>query len=216
MHPPPTTTRFALSPAVRDLLESNRERGHTHIMSAFRSGLGDSPRAAAQIQWRLDGKSSELTVRAMEAAERPEILGAPLSTLPSPSPRRGEEIVVRAALSCQKTPRSDVPVELRPLLKQGRAYRSRMIVVPENERESWALSRLSRLGLTVDRDSLHIGGLQYASLGQRRRGIPYVELRATAEVSDEAPLADALRKGIGRGKNYGLGLLLACSATATT
>ncbi|GAB3057123.1 type I-E CRISPR-associated protein Cas6/Cse3/CasE [Sediminivirga luteola] len=200
---------------VRDLIAHNAEKGHAFVMTAFRDGLGPHPRSEVKALWRLESEKAQLIVQSASAPERPELLGAVIDMSPAFVPARGDRVEVRISLSCLKTPPSDIPVELRSTLKSvpkktgkgGRCYRSKQVLVPEEERSAWARRRLERVGLDVDYETLTISRVRYASLGGPRKGIPFVDLRAEAMVTDGAEVEKAVVSGVGRGKNYGLGLL---------
>ena len=87
------------------------------------------------------------------------------------------------------------------------------MIVPEAERPGWAAGRLAAIGLDAQPESVRIGPLAYAALGGGRRGIPYVEIRALARVTDAAAFGKALVAGTGSGKTYGLGLIRSNPAT---
>jgi len=198
---------FEVSPAVRDMLEADRDRGHVHIMSAFRPHLGDRPRAAAGVLWHLDGSHRVLTVRATEPPLRPAILGASTEPVPVPRVSVGSIGIIDISLSCLKTPPSNVAVELRAELQQGKCYRSKPVVVPEGERDTWARRRLAAVGLEVAAGTLKLGPIRYASLGGKRRGIPYVDLHAQDVVTDADAFTKAFANGLGKGRSYGLGMI---------
>ncbi|SDC20960.1 CRISPR system Cascade subunit CasE [Sanguibacter gelidistatuariae] len=211
----PTLTQMTISPVVRDTLESNRNRGHVHIMTGFARGLGRSPRAAAGVLWHLDTRRNELLVQSTEPAQRPDILGAVIRSRSIDSPTLGQAVTVKVSIACLKTPPSDVPVELRGELQKGKCYRSRTVVVPEAERAAWALRRLTAIGLDVVAESLMLSRLHHASLGGSQRGIPYVDLSVEARVQDPVALHGAMVNGVGKGRSYGLALLRVTTAPTT-
>jgi len=193
-------------------------------MSAYRSGVGPSPREKLGLLWHIAPAASLLTVQASEPPVWPGKLGEVHGSKTLEQPTEGDLVEVVVERSCQKTPPSRLPDDLRAELEQhgpdgrklGRAYRSRPVIVPEAERPGWAAGRLAAIGLRPRPDSIRIGPLAYAALGGRRRGIPYVEIRALAEVTDAAAFAKALTTGTGKGRNYGLGLVRCRPATETT
>lgn len=117
---------------------------------------------------------------------------------------------IEVDFNCQRTPPSDVPVELRSILKQnGRCYRSRKVIVPEADRPEWCARRLGRHGFAIDPESLQLSRVAIADLGRRGGGIPYITVTATGTVVDTEAWNNALRDGIGAGRSFGLGLILA-------
>lgn len=209
------STTYALSPPVRGLVTRNREHGHVHVMSAYRTGLGANPRKQLDLLWHIDAAAGLLTVQANEPPVCPGKLGEihASSTVNHPQERDVVEVIVER--SCQKTPPSRTPEPLRTELerrgldgyKLGRAYRSRPVIVPEVERPAWAAGRLAAIGLEPLPETIHVGRLAFASLGGKRRGIPYVEIHAKARVVDAVEFAKAINGGTGKARNYGLGLI---------
>lgn len=200
----------AVSPYVRDALTENRERAHSHVMSAFqRTGNDESPRSELGILWHVDPAAALLTVQSKVRALNPGLLGEIRSTCEVASPVEGEHVQVRLFCNVQKTPPSRVSPELHRVVKAqtSKAYRSRLVIVPEDERPGWAVRRLERAGLLVDPVAVTVGHVGSARLGGRGQSIPAAELTARAVVHDSALLAEAIGNGVGKGKNYGLGLL---------
>lgn len=199
-----------VSPYVRDALTENRERAHSHVMSAFQRAVDDeSPRSELGVLWHLDPAAALLTVQSKVPALHPGLLGDVRSSSEVAAPSTGEEVHVSLFCNVQKTPPSRIPPELHRAVKAqtGKAYRSRLVIVPENERLSWAVRRLERAGLLADPATVTVGRVGSARLGGRGQSIPAAELTARATVHDSALLAVAIGNGIGKGKNYGLGLL---------
>lgn len=198
-----------LSPMVRTSILTNRERGHVHVMSAFPRIVGDSPRSAFQVLWALGPQTRTLTVQSSTPAESPEVLGEILEHRLLEPPAEGESVQLQVTLAAQKTPAAQVTPELRTALKAngGKAYRSRLVLVPEEERPEWARKRLERIGLAVESDRLTVSPLQQTPLGKRGTSIPAVTVAARGRVQDATAFEQALRSGVGKGKNFGLGLI---------
>lgn len=216
MGPHPTQHQLVVvvSPYVRDALTENRERAHSHVMSAFQRAVSDeSPRSELGVLWHVDSDARLLAVQSKVPALRPGLLGDVRRASEVSAPPMGAEVRVRLFCNVQKTPPSHVPPELHRVVKaqtgkaSGKAYRSRLVIVPEKERLDWAVRRLERAGLLADLATVTIGRVGPARLGGRGQSIPAAELTARATVHDSALLAEAIGNGIGKGKNYGLGLL---------
>ncbi|GAA2094530.1 type I-E CRISPR-associated protein Cas6/Cse3/CasE [Brevibacterium salitolerans] len=213
---------YLVSPPLRDLLVKDRKRGHVHVMSAFPWVNDDAPRAAMSILWHIDARRRLLTVQSSRAPTAPALLGDRQSVEDMKDPAAGNELELQVLIACQKTPPSQVPESLRAQLKErpeghtpgtpmppgkGRAYRSRLVVVPEKERLTWLARTFERNGLRVAEEALDVSPLLHANLGRRGRGIPAVEVTARGTVVDVPAFTRALRTGIGKGRTYGLGLL---------
>ncbi|GAA3585693.1 hypothetical protein GCM10022198_06220 [Klugiella xanthotipulae] len=200
--------KFELSFAVSDAIQNNRRWGHSHVMAAFPPGLGVNPRAQLKLLWHLDANTRLMTVQSETAAKTPELLGARVGSVAQVGAEAGAELTLRITLSCQKTPPSQVPDVLRPLLKQGpdaKSYRSRMVIVPPVERSVWAAKRLAAIGFEAT--SVQLSDVYFASLGVHGKAIPAVDLVSFGVVRDADRFAEARREGVGKGKNYGLGLI---------
>lgn len=219
---------------VRQFLES-RDRGHVEVMRGFPADLGATPRSKAGVLWRLEPEQQLLVVQSAELVPTyPAWQQA--GTFPVGAPPAGDYVSYRLALACQKTPPAPVPEHLREAVKRSRAaaqedrravleasgmepnpepprgsYRSKKVVVPEGDRPGWFRGRMARIGLTVVGDP-DISNLRRARLGRKRGTIPYVDVSFTAKVADEDALTAAVRKGVGAGKSYGLGLLMPTAA----
>lgn len=199
------TRTFEITASTAAALAADRHLGHRHVMEAFPPKLGEESRRQAGVLWHIDPRRRRLTVRHLVPMTAPALLGSQeyedlLSVFDA-----GATVQLAVEVNCQKTPSPDVPVELRPLLKQGRAYRSRLVIVPEAERPAWAERRLRAIG--VEPRDVTITPQRTVSLGRKHGSIPFVEVRCTATVTDPAKFAEALRCGVGKGKNYGLGLI---------
>lgn len=213
---------YLVSPPTRDLLIRDRNRGHVHVMSAFPRVTDDAPRASMEILWHIDARHGVLTVQSKIPPTQPGLLGDCQSVEELSTPTAGDELGVQVLIACQKTPPSQVPASLRAQLKartdgkapgtprlpgEGRAYRSRTIVVPEDERLTWLSRVFARSGLRVAEEALDVSPLLHANLGSRGRGIPAVEITARATVEQVPEFTHALHLGVGKGRSYGLGLL---------
>lgn len=199
---------YSLSPYPL-LAERLRDRqvGHSAVMAALPTDLGSQPRATSQCLWRWEHSTGVLTVQASTPINA-SVLGRLIDETPLPDIEAGSRWHIDVVLECQKTPPSDVPVELRPVLKQtGRCYRSRKVVVPEAERPMWLQGKFSRHGFTLDPASIELGPVAIADLGRRGGGIPYVHAVATGTPTDVGRWTSAITCGIGGGRNFGLGLI---------
>lgn len=213
---------YRTSPPMRDLLVQDRDRGHVHVMSAFPRVSGDAPRSSMGVLWHIEPGRRILTVQARVQPTHTGLLGDLLSVDELSLPVSGEEREIKVLLACQKTPPSKVPQSLRSDLKaradglgpgatrppgEGRTYRSRPVVVPEDERVPWLLRTFARHGLLLQEKTVEISALHHANLGKRGRGIPAVDVTARGIVEQAAESTRALQVGIGKGRTYGLGLL---------
>lgn len=194
--------------ALLDERLDDRQVGHKSVMAALPPDLGPQPRSTQNVLWWRHPDDERLYVQA-DCDVRGDILGEVVGEESLRTARVGSRWRIDVDFDCQKTPPSQIPPELHEILKNGRCYRSRKVVVPVESRREWAIARLARSGFSVDEGSLAIGPLAYADLGRRGGGIPFVRVQATGEVSDATAWSGALQRGIGKGKSFGLGLVLA-------
>lgn len=209
-HVTPHQLIAAVSPYLRDVLVEDRQRAHSHIMSAFQRAVSDeSPRSELGVLWYIDPAAAILTVQSRVPALHAGLLGDVRDASKVPAPCEGAQVRVRLFCNIQKTPPSRVPPELGRLVREqtGKAFRSRLVIVPEEERLDWAVHRLERAGLRPDPTTVTVGRVGSARLGRRDHNIPAAELTAHATVDDATLLTKAIGNGVGKGKNYGLGLL---------
>ncbi|MBW3085832.1 hypothetical protein KEM60_02043 [Austwickia sp. TVS 96-490-7B] len=196
-----------LAHAMRD-----RQVGHAVITKALPDDIGPSPRAAANALWHLDEATRQLTVRSTLPLDW-SILGSAQSIDTSPTYSAGDRLHLDLSLDCQFTPPADVPPELRQVVKSGgRCYRSRRVTVPEERRTSWLIGKLAARGFEVDAASLTMSSVLSADLGRRGGAIPYVDISCDGTVTDADAFTKAVAEGVGKGKNFGLGLVRVASA----
>lgn len=208
MNPPTMEYLVAPHPPLAARLD-DRATGHRAILAAHTdNSLGPSPRAAAECLWHYDPSGDRLIVQSASSV-RPEILGEPIAHQPVEFPKAGDRVTLTVAIACQKTPRVQIPKELHQALKAdgGKCYRSRLVEVPESEREEWLLKRLRDRGFRVEPGTLELSPMAYADLGRRGGRIPYVNAGCVGTVTDAEIFGRAMREGVGKGRNFGLGLL---------
>jgi hypothetical protein len=185
---------------------TNRDVGHKAVMVSLPDDLGPNPRQAADALWRFNAPADLLVVQSA-AKVRSDILGTLHDEREIRFPGAGERLTISVAVTCQKTPPAQVPTELRSVLKLQGCYRSRRVVVPESERTAWFTARLARCGFVVEEGSVQLSRLLYADLGRRGGAIPYVEAVCSGLVADAALFSNVVRKGLGQGRSFGLGLI---------
>lgn len=189
------------------LAMSDRQLGHRIVTRALPDGVGNDVRAKAHCLWHLEQSTGRLTVQSSMPVN-PEHLGELEGSTPLPTFSLGDWVSVEISLACQFTPPSDVPNELRKVLKaQGRCYRSRRVIVPADRRDDWFVRKLADHGLAVDERTLRLSGVKLAHLGRLGGAIPYLDATCSGAVSDGGAFNDAIAKGIGKGRCYGLSLL---------
>lgn len=189
---------------------TDRQFGHQLVMATLPDGLGPDARSASNALWRWDPHRGRLEVQASCPIEAHR-LGQIVDSQELPIVEARSRWYIDVEMDLQKTPPSQVPPELRARLREagGRAYRSRQVLVPRGERTDWCRARFARCGFDLDPSTLRIGDLTWALLGNKRGRIPYVRVTASGTVTDSEVWATRLRTGLGKGRSYGLGLVIA-------
>lgn len=208
-----TDAHARLSGPLLRSMDHDRQLGHAHVMSSLPPGLGPQPRRSAGVLWHVDQAAEVLIVRYPRLPSGATNLG--VITEVREVLNRGH-LRIEVAMNIQKTPPTRIPPGVQAELRaaneaagRGKAFRSRLVIVPEDERPVWIIKRLLRTaGFAVDPASLTISRTYTANLGPRRGGaIPYVEVTATGVPVEQEKFDAALAQGIGKGKNFGLGLI---------
>ena len=208
-----TTTTFRPAEVLLRAFH-DRQTGHAIVTKLLPAGLGTDARAKAHCLWLADHDLGVVHVRS-SVPLREDLLGTIEAQVEEPVRHIGETVDVTLSVACQYTPSADIPMELRTVLKQnGHAYRSRLVPVPEDRRSEWVTARLLKSGLQLDPSSLTTSKLTHADLGKRGGGIPYITLTVSGTVVDADSFNSAIAHGIGKGKTFGLGLLLVSSPSS--
>lgn len=204
------TSRFTtrIPPLLGTELASKRDWAHHRIMSLFEGGLGDRPRAHAGILWHINDSHDELTIQSMIAPSNLTALGSSIEPAVIPLAKNAQILKLQVSVEATKMPVSDVPVELRAELKKSGSYRSKRVPVPESERTSWFERRMGAAGAQLQND-LELSELKYVTFHSKPGRIPYFDAKTTITITDAEEFNKKLLQGLGRGKNYGLGLVFA-------
>ncbi|MBV7281807.1 type I-E CRISPR-associated protein Cas6/Cse3/CasE [Corynebacterium sp. TAE3-ERU30] len=180
---------------------ATRKDLHRIVMSGFADGQLDEamPRSDARCLFAVSGNN--LIVR-----HRPDLnhqipgLSAERSALQATDPEQRYHLEVTVNALVARSQRGSLPPEVR----QQHSPRGRRVPVPPDELPEWALDLLNRRNL--EPDDLTVGERFNVRRTAGRTGIiPAVTITAT--VRGGAELDDVLSHGLGRGLNYGLGLV---------
>lgn len=205
-------------------LHRDREHAHTAVLSLWHQRTGTTTRAAVGAIWAVTRAdmltdTGELLVRSAVPPERTPKWAKNLTTIDRSdyAPTEGDQLQLTIELETGRTPHVPVPRELEHALKQGAngtprapgqglAFRARREAVPTNELTTWAGPKLARNGFTAQAVSvLRTGHLR---LPKHRTVHPIATLAISGTVSDPSTYRTSLASGIGKGKSFGLGLLV--------
>ncbi|MFG3282152.1 type I-E CRISPR-associated protein Cas6/Cse3/CasE [Streptomyces sp. NPDC048111] len=215
MTPAATLARIRLNPHSRNVQRDLRDATQMHktLMRLLPDGLGDSPRHAGGLLFRLDQSDHATTVlvqatHPIDPSRLPTDYGT--TELKDLTPmftalRPGLGVRYRITVNPSKT-------ERLPLEQKGR--RGKIIALTGADADHWWQQRAATAGL-------HLNTLAPTTVDPARpRGKDASPMRhhltrydGTATVTDPDALTHALLAGIGRAKPYGAGLLTLAPAT---
>lgn len=193
-----TTLDLRLTPKFASTQLTDLGELHRFVMaSAARTPEpSTSPRAELGLMFRLDLPGDDgVSANQVKLVIRSKM---PLSETSTPVviPAAGSQVRARVTLVTEKRVSrgtgSSGPQHARPLT--------------EDEASEFALHHLTNAGLQVSMDDLRLSSQRKVG---RKGSINFTsrEVVAYATVTDQVALANALEHGIGRGLNYGFGLL---------
>lgn len=193
-----TLLEFPLTSAFARSEMANLKKLHQFVMAAAGQLPGPSatPRADLGVTFRLslpgddgvEGNLVHLLVRSKEP-----ISGSSATVT---APDQGDRVRARVALAAEK--------RLARGTGNGGPQRTRPLT--DDEAVEVSLRRLTDAGLQVDRSELQVSDARQAG-AKGDINVTYREVVAHAIVTDHLALSAALENGLGRGKNYGFGLM---------
>ena len=182
-------------------LSDNRSDGHRALMSILPDNVlsEGSPRSDAALLWRVDADT--LTFHSLV----PPTHGA---TLIGDVPPIGDGDAVSCTIDIATVTRRTVPI---PQEMWDAGYRPTKKVesqIADGDIDGWVHRTLTKHGFDVQ--SIDISPVAYAHLGHRRGNhrVPYVTVKFAATVSNADEARHAMIHGIGKAKNFGLGMLI--------
>lgn len=222
----PVQTNYQVDAKSIQIFRRERDRAHIHLLRAFPRNLGPTPRASLGLLWHLDDDADTILIQSVFPPTDPHLIGTAEKHTELELPQAGQELDFALDVACQKTPPSNVPEELRATVKSNRvtrqlldpqlrqlghqprgSYRSAKVTVPEEDRATWLLARLDKIGLRVEPNDVDLGALELAHISRKKGSIPYVSVTFRGKVTDTTALWKAMCTGVSAGKSYGLGLL---------
>ncbi|WP_405747195.1 type I-E CRISPR-associated protein Cas6/Cse3/CasE [Streptomyces sp. NBC_01525] len=215
MSPRAAIARIRLNPHSRAVQRDLRDATQMHrtLMRMAPDGLGDSPRQAAGLLYRLDetDTASTLLVQAatLEPARLPSEYGhATVKDLTPMFNALKEGIPVRYRVVVNPAKRERLPLEMKN-------KRGKIVPLIGPAADQWWARRAAEAGLHVH----SLAPTPVTAVRSRTKDAPGVQhnlLRygGTATVTDPEALTHAVLTGIGRAKPYGAGLLSLAPASA--
>lgn len=200
---------------VADLgaLAADRALGHRLVMSWLPDGCLDSrqPRQAAGALWRVDAAADHFWLRSaapVTAATGSQISFEEVAGLEAVA---GDEVTVSVELERTHSPLAHVPDELwqqRVADKEGvKPFRGRRVAVPAEQMGPWLQAKFEVAGCRLEQVlDQQMGAAVIGARGKRR--VPTVAVQARVQVTDAQVFDKAVTTGLGRGKSYGMGLML--------
>lgn len=204
-------------------IHRDRDTAHRMVMSLWGQLNRDQDRGArstASILWALRTLDAEAGTGALavRSALRPERIPPwvhSMAAAPTVVPTGTAELTV--SMAAIYTPASsEVTAQMHQMLKagangqprpagQGLAYRRDPVPVPDDTLNEWITKKLGRIGFEVT----EVSKTARSHVGLRRPGggYPVVTTRVSGTVQDHDTFDAAWKKGVGKGKSFGLGML---------
>lgn len=205
-------------------LHRDREHAHTAVLSLWHHRTHSTTRATVGAVWAVTEAdmltdTGKVLVRSTVPPERTPAWAQNLATTDrfDHAPAAGEPVRLTLEIEAGRTPHVPVSRDIERALKQGAdgtprapgkglAFRARREAVPTGELPDWAVSKLARHGIDTHAVSvLRTGRVQ---LPRHQTAHPLATLSISGVVSDAEAYRQALRQGIGKGKSFGLGLVI--------
>jgi CRISPR system Cascade subunit CasE len=187
---------------------------HRRLMGLLPPALGDSPRAAAGVLYRIDQQGPGASIALLQSAVPPELSRLPSGYCSAP-PETKDITAVLGALRAGQTVAyrilaNPTRASLQPRLDDGTPVRGKRHAVPTAELPSWWNHQASAAGLACQEPTTRY--LREPTVHASRNNDPRalhaaVRIEGIATIIDPRALREAITRGIGRGKNHGLGLL---------
>lgn len=188
---------------IRKLLTVNGRRSrldnaidqHRSIMSLFPDGLGESPRSAGKILFRLDQSLNESFVIVRSSITPIESLG--IRTIEEDFSHFNNGSIVRFRTNLSPIKRNGI----KESFYTGEAL------------EEWFIKKVSQFFDEVNILNIDEKSLYRNSSRSNKDFVKMAQFDGFATVKDSSSLQNALIEGIGRNKNYGCGLLTIVKAS---
>lgn len=182
-------------PLTRDTLTLVADPPRVHRLMAANlpdlDGRSNAIRADTDTQFRIDLPSDPLgTPGAVTMRLRGPMFDGNVGDA-TPTPNLSDGLRVVAVVAAEKRKTDDRGVRVRP--------------VPDADVHAWAAALFQRHGLTAT-DAIISPPRRYGG----RRGVRFTvrDLAAVVTINEPPAAANAMRRGIGRGRAYGLGMLV--------
>jgi CRISPR system Cascade subunit CasE len=186
------------------------DHGHGLVWTLF----GDDPDATRDFLYR-EAEPGRLLIVSARPPKGDEAVWSLKSRPYTPTPAAGQRLgfSLRANPTISWSQKGRARSLVRDVLLHAKKQAGRPLSPEEREEAclSWLEARAPQLGVKLDRDLSHVAAFQQLRV-PRKSGKPAeflaVDFEGVLAVEDPAPLSRALTTGIGKGRAYGLGLLL--------
>lgn len=194
--------RYTVKPHDPSGIRDDRSVGHRFVFSQLVSDdlNSVSPRRDSNALWNID-ESGVMTIQSSQKLESYEDY---LDT--RVSYHDGTKVNITVDIAVLYNPKIHVPDELWEQgfrVKQG----GRKTKVPSEMIDQWFIAKMTHVGLDVG--SYSRGDYGYINTGKGKGSFttPHMTFNAECTVIDGDALEQAIRNGVGRAKNYGLGMM---------
>lgn len=198
-------------------LDKDRRDGHKYLMSCLEDPRlsENSPRRDAGLLWDIDQKNEQIIIqRSSSTPFNPTGGKLALSVALSTDLKNLEEqkfVALQGKIARQYSPLIKVDPEVEEFFRSRglpvpKRPRSRLQPVPPEKLHMWVTEKLERLGLNVHEMNAEIIPDIRLSKTRKRESVPAASFTARISGSPEN-VQGLLENGLGRAKNYGLGLI---------
>lgn len=194
--------RYTVKPHDPSSIRDDRSIGHRLVFSKIPTSdlIDGSPRRDASVLWSIDD-SGVMMIQSSQELEQYDDRHDTRTLYPD-----GTRVSLTVDMATLYNPKIHVPDEL---WEQGYRVKQsgRKIKVPPEMIDEWFIAKMNRAGLDVE--SYSHSGYGYINTGRGKGSFttPHVIFNAACTVTDSDALEQAIRNGVGRAKNYGLGMM---------
>jgi hypothetical protein len=184
-----------IPPVAAAKFDRDRDAGHRFVMSLLPDGLGEETRSKTETVWRIGPTALEI----ITTADIPGFSGTPVGSVAS-----GQRARLQLTLEAVRTKSSPVAPELvEALHAEGIRWRNRKGRIDDGELSAWIEAQLLKHGWkTVELREIH-----RRPVSRRRARMHLVECVVDVDVVEPIMASESLRKGIGRGRSFGAGMV---------
>jgi len=184
-----------IPPVAAAKFDHDRDAGHRFVMSLLPDGLGEETRSKTDTVWRIGPTALEI----ITTVDIPGVDGTPVGSVTA-----GQKARLQLTLEAVRTKSSPVaPALVEALHAEGIHWRNRKGRIDDGELPAWIEAQLLKNGWKT----LELRELHRRPVSRRRAHMHLVECVVDVAVVEPVMASESLRKGIGRGRSFGAGMV---------